>query len=188
MNFKETNLKDCYIIEYDKFCDDRGYFCPYFIQPEIKSFGLDFNTIVQCNRSKSSKGVVRGFHFQHQPKAQAKIVEVIAGAALDIIVDIRKDSPTFKQYVIIPLSADDNKLLYVPKGFAHGFISLQDNTIFQYLVDNDYAPDLEDGISLDDEELNINWKSILKEYNIDYITTSEKDKHYIPFKNRELIF
>ena len=74
------------------------------------------------------------------------------------------------------------------KGFAHGFISLQDNTIFQYLVDNDYIPDLEDGISLDDEELNIEWKSILKEFNIDYIIISEKDKHYIPFKNRELIF
>ena len=90
--------------------------------------------------------------------------------------------------ILLPLSEDDNKLLYVPKGFAHGFISLQDNTIFQYLVDNDYAPDLEDGISLDDEELNIEWRSILKEFNIDYIITSEKDKHYISFKNRELIF
>ena len=110
-------------------------------------------------------------------------LEVITGAVLDIIIDIRKDSPTFKQYAIVPLSEDDNKLLYVPKGFAHGFISLQDNTIFQYLVDNDYAPDLEDGISLDDEELNIEWKSILKEFNIDYIITSEKDKHYISFKH-----
>ena len=114
-------------------------------------------------------------------------MEVITGAVLDIIIDIRKDSPTLKQYAIVPLSEDDNKLLYVPKGFAHGFISLQDNTIFQYLVDNDYAPDLEDGFSLDDEELNIEWKSTLKEFIIDYIIISEKDKHYISFKNREMI-
>ena len=102
--------------------------------------------MVQANRSKSSKGVVRGLHFQRNPKCQAKIVEVIKGSAIDVVVDIRKDSATFGKWTSVLLTDENNRQLYVPRGFAHGFVSLEDDTIFQYLIDNDYAPELEHAI------------------------------------------
>ena len=152
MKMLKTALEDCYIIEPDRFGDDRGYFSPYFIQ---------------SNFDKSAKGVVRGLHFQKDPKCQAKLVEVIKGAAIDVVVDIREDSPTYGKWQKVLLTEDDNKQLYVPRGFAHGFVSLEDNTIFQYLIDNDYAPELEDGILWNDPELGIDWDNIFKEYNIE---------------------
>ena len=170
----ETNLLDCYIIEPNRFGDDRGYFSPYFIQ---KDFGeLGFERVVQANRSKSSKGVVRGLHFQKDPKCQAKIVEVIQGAAIDVVVDIREDSETYGQWTSVLLTPDNNKQLYVPRGFAHGFVSLEDNTIFHYLIDNDYAPELEDGILWNDPDIGINWEEIFKEYGIEKPILSDKDK------------
>ena len=102
--------------------------------------------VVQANRSKSSKGVVRGLHFQKNPKCQAKIVEVIKGSAIDVVVDIRENSPTYGKSFSVLLTEDNNRQLFVPRGFAHGFVSLEDDTIFQYLIDNDYAPDMEGGI------------------------------------------
>ena len=143
MNVIKTNLKDCYIIEPDKFGDDRGYFSPYFVKEKYKSEKLDniFKEIVQANRSMSSKGTVRGLHFQKDPKCQAKIVEVINGSAIDVVVDMREDSPTFGKSTSVLLTTENNRQLFVPRGFAHGFVSLEDNTIFQYLIDNDYAPE-----------------------------------------------
>ena len=142
----KTNLQDCYILEPDRFGDDRGYFSPYFIQKDLDKLGIKFEGVVQANRSKSSKGVVRGLHFQKDPKCQTKIVEVISGKAIDVVVDIREGSPTYGKSTAVLLTPDNNRQLYVPRGFAHGFISLEDNTIFQYLIDNDYAPDMEGGI------------------------------------------
>lgn len=180
----ETGLQDCYIIEPNVFGDDRGYFSPFFIQKDMDDNGLFFDGVVQCNRSKSAKGVVRGLHFQLDPKCQTKLVEVINGSAIDVVVDIRKGSPTYGKHVAVllkPFDKNDStsgKQLYVPRGFAHGFISLEDNTVFQYLIDNDYAPDMEGGIYWNDPELGIDWEGMFSKYGITSPVTSEKDgKH-----------
>lgn len=168
-----TKLEDCYIIEPDKFGDDRGYFSPYFIQKNFDELG--FTKVVQASRSKSAKGVLRGLHFQEYPKNQAKIVEVINGSAIDVVVDMRENSSTFGQWDSILLTDKNNKQVFVPHGFAHGFVSLEDNTIFQYLNDNDYAPELEGGILWNDPEIGINWQQIFDEYGIIKPILSEKD-------------
>ena len=181
-----TELKDCYILEPSVFGDERGYFTPFFIQKEMDKEGIKFYGVVQCNRSKSAKGVVRGLHFQKNPKCQTKLVEVIQGSAIDVVVDIREGSPTYGKHTAVllkPYDANDKesgRQLYVPRGFAHGFISLEDNTIFQYLIDNDYAPDYEGGIYWNDPELGIDWDGMFKKYGIDKPITSEKDtKHLV---------
>lgn len=181
-----TELKDCYILEPSVFGDERGYFTPFFIQKEMDKEGIKFYGVVQCNRSKSAKGVVRGLHFQKNPKCQTKLVEVIQGSAIDVVVDIREGSPTYGKHTAVllkPYDANDKesgRQLYVPRGFAHGFISLEDNTIFQYLIDNDYAPDYEGGIYWNDPELGIDWEGMFKKYGIDKPITSEKDtKHLV---------
>lgn len=180
----DTNLQDCFILEPDRFGDERGYFSPYFIQEDLDKLGVKFERVVQANRSKSSKGVVRGLHFQKDPKCQAKIVEVISGAAIDVVVDIREGSPTYGKSTSVLLTPDNNRQLFVPRGFAHGFISLEDNTIFQYLIDNDYAPSMEGGIYWNDPELGIDWEGMFKEYGIDEPLTSEKDsKHLVLSKS-----
>ena len=161
----ETELLDCYILEPDRFGDERGYFSPYYIEANLKELG--FKGVVQANRSKSAKGVVRGLHFQENPKCQAKIVEVIKGSAIDVVVDIRKNSLTYGKYIAVKLTDDNNRQLYVPRGFAHGFISLEDDTIFQYLVDNDYAPSMEGGILWNDPDLGIDWDKLFKENGIE---------------------
>ena len=182
----DTGLKDCYIIEPNRFGDDRGYFSPYFIQKDYDDNSIKFERVVQANRSKSSKGVVRGLHFQKDPKCQAKIVEVINGKAIDVVVDIRVGSPTYGKYTSVLLTPDNNRQLFVPRGFAHGFISLEDNTIFQYLIDNDYAPSLEAGILWNDPELNIPWDDMFKEYGISEPLLSDKDqKHLVLSKSPE---
>ena len=181
-----TELKDCYILEPSVFGDERGYFSPFFIQKEMDKEEIKFYGVVQCNRSKSAKGVVRGLHFQKNPKCQTKLVEVIQGSAIDVVVDIREGSPTYGKHIAVllkPYDANDKesgRQLYVPRGFAHGFISLEDNTIFQYLIDNDYAPDHEGGIYWNDPELEIDWEGMFKKYGIDKPITSEKDtKHLV---------
>lgn len=190
-----TELKDCYILEPSVFGDERGYFSPFFIQNEIDKEGLFFDGVVQCNRSKSAKGVVRGLHFQKDPKCQTKLVEVIQGSAIDVVVDIREGSPTYGKHTAVllkPYDANDKesgRQLYVPRGFAHGFISLEDNTIFQYLIDNDYAPDYEGGIYWNDPELGIDWEGMFKKYGIDKPITSEKDtKHLVLGKSPKYFY
>lgn len=182
----ETKLKDCYILEPDKFGDDRGYFSPYYIANNLKELG--FQGVVQANRSKSSKGVVRGLHFQKNPKCQAKIVEVLKGAVVDVIVDMRKDSETYGKHTTVLLTSDNNRQLFVPRGFAHGFVSLEDDTIFHYLVDNDYAPELEDGFQWNDPELGIDWKKIFEEYSIEKPILSPKDVDRKKFRECETDF
>lgn len=184
----ETSLRDCYIIEPDKFGDDRGYFSPYFIKKDFNDLGILFDGVVQANRSKSAKGVVRGLHFQKDPKCQAKIVEVINGSAIDVVVDIREGSPTYGKSTSVLLNPNNNRMLFVPRGFAHGFISLEDDTIFQYLVDNDYAPDMEEGIYWNDPELGIDWEGMFKEYGIDKPLTSEKDSKHLILKESPKYF
>ena len=189
-----TNLEDCYIIEPAVFGDNRGYFRPYFMDEHMDQLG--FERVVQTNRSLSSKGVLRGLHFQKNPFAQAKIVEVLNGKAIDVVVDMRLGSPTYgksTEVLLMPYNKDipeSGRQLFVPRGFAHGFISLEDNTLFQYIIDNDYAPKMEDGIAWNDESLDIPWKDIFEEYNIteEILNLKSDDQTRLPLKDKEPIF
>ena len=183
-----TNLEDCYILEPDRFGYDRGYFSPYFIQNDLEKLDIKFEKVVQANRSKSSKGVVRGLHYQKDPKCQAKIVEVIKGAAVDVVVDIREGSPTYGMSTSVLLTPDNNRQLFVPRGFAHGFVSLEDDTIFQYLIDNDYAPNMEGGILWNDSDLGIDWQEMFEKYDIKNPNLSEKDKVRKKLKETDIHF
>lgn len=186
MKLIETHLQDCYLIEPNKFGDSRGYFSPYYIAKELEELG--FKGVVQANRSMSSKGVVRGLHFQQDPKCQAKIVEVLNGKAIDVIVDIRVDSETYGKWGAFFLTPENNRQLYVPRGYAHGFLSLEDNTIFHYLVDNDYAPNMEGGILWNDPEIGINWEEMFEEYNIDNPLLSDKDQVHPTLSKNKVLF
>ena len=158
MNFIRTAIPDVVIVEPTVHGDERGYFVETFRQDKLETF-LGFNVaFCQDNESKSSKGVLRGLHYQLHPAAQTKLVRVIEGSVLDVAVDIRKGSPTFGKYVAVELTAENKKQLFVPRGFAHGFVVLQDNTIFAYKVDNYYSPENDRGIAFDDEILGIDWK------------------------------
>ncbi len=169
----ETNLLDCYILEPQRFGDERGYF-ESITEKELKELG--FNRIFQVSDSLSGKGIVRGLHFQKDPYCQAKVVRCHRGAVLDVVVDVRKDSKTYKQWTSVELTPENGRMLYVPRGFAHGFISLKEDTIFEYYVDNEYMPRLEGGILWNDPELNINWEQIFKKYEIEKPILSSKDE------------
>ena len=175
MNQIATELKDCYILEPARFGDARGYYSPVFIESELAALG--FQGVKQISRSKSAKGILRGMHFQKGDYAQAKIVEVTHGAVIDVVVDCRLDSPSYRKWLSVLLAPENNRQLYIPRGFAHGFLSLADDTIFQYFVDNVYAPEQEDGIAWDDPEIAIDWAKIFAEYNIVEPQLSEKDKN-----------
>lgn len=178
-NFFGEGLQDCYILIADKFGDERGFFSPRFIQKVVDEEipYKAFEGTVQENASKSQRGVIRGLHYQLDPRCQTKVVGVNEGEAIDVIVDIRPDSPTFKKWLGIRLRPYENQLI-VPRGFAHGFIAKEEDTVFHYLVDNDYAPNMEDGIPWDDESIGIDWDTIFKECDItkDELITSSKDK------------
>lgn len=181
----ETNLLDCYILEPQRFGDERGYF-ESITREELQSLG--FNEIYQVSNSKSGKGIVRGLHFQRAPYCQAKVVTVKRGAALDVVVDIRKDSPSYGQWTSVELTPENGRMLYVPRGFAHGFVSLQDDTLFEYYVDNKYRPDMEGGILWNDPELGINWDEIFAKYGIDEPILSAKDKVREPLSKSDVDF
>ena len=158
MTVKETKFDGVKIITNGVYHDYRGSFQTTYIESEFKDKVGDYN-FIQDNESISHKGTIRGLHYQKGEFAQAKLVRVIMGSVIDVIVDIRKDSPTFGEYLSIILSDDNQKQLMIPRGFAHGFISLQDNTIFSYKIDNEYNPLAERGIIYNDPTLNINWDS-----------------------------
>ena len=157
MTFTRTAIPDVVIIEPKVHGDSRGYFVETFRQDKLEEFlGYQIN-FCQDNESKSSKGVLRGLHYQLPPHAQTKLVRVISGRVLDVAVDIRKNSPTFGKYVAVELSGENKKQLLIPRGFAHGFVVLEDDTIFAYKVDNYYSPECDRGIAFDDKNLNIDW-------------------------------
>ena len=168
MNIIPTEFPDVYIIEPQVFSDDRGFFFEDFNLNKLKKTIGDFQ-IIQGNESKSKVGVIRGLHFQKPPFAQAKLVEVIKGEVLDVIVDLRTDSPTFGKYLSVILNDKNKKMLYIPKGFAHGFITLSKNAIFHYYVDSAYSPESESGIRYNDKILNINWRKR-------YVIVNNKDQ------------
>lgn len=183
MQFTRTKIEDIVIIEPKVHGDDRGYFVETYRQDKLEDFlgyKIDF---CQDNESKSSKGVLRGLHYQLAPAAQTKLVRVIQGRVLDVAVDIRKGSPTFGQYVSVELSGENKKQMLVPRGFAHGFVVLEDDTTFAYKVDNYYSPQNDRGIAFDDISLDIDW--IL---NHDQLNLSQKDTQQPLLKDTEDIF
>ena len=157
MTFTRTAIPDVVIIEPKVHGDSRGYFVETFVSNKLEEFlGYKIN-FCQDNESKSSKGVLRGLHYQLPPYSQTKLVRVIHGRVLDVAVDIRKNSPTFGKYVAVELSGENKKQLLIPRGFAHGFVVLEDDTVFAYKVDNYYSPECDRGIAFDDKNLNIDW-------------------------------
>ena len=171
MNFIRTKIPDVIIIEPKVHGDDRGYFVETFRADKLEEFLGYKIKFCQDNESKSSKGVLRGLHYQLAPAAQTKLVRVIQGSVLDVAVDIRKGSPTFGQYVSVKLTGENKKQLLVPRGFAHGFVVLENDTTFAYKVDNYYSPENDRGISFDDIDLDIDWILDKEELNL-----SAKDK------------
>lgn len=158
MEFTPQSIPDVWIIEPKVHGDERGYFLETFRQDKFKeALGYRVN-FLQDNESKSSRGVLRGLHFQLAPHAQSKLVRVIEGAVLDVAVDIRKGSPSFGQYVAVELSGDNKKQMFIPRGFAHGFVVLTDTATFAYKVDNYYSPECDRGLAFDDIDLNIDWQ------------------------------
>ena len=177
----ETEIKDLLILEPRVFEDSRGFFMESYNYNTFKKFGID-NVFVQDNISKSSKGVLRGLHFQKDEDAQAKLVYVLKGAVLDITVDLRENSETFGKYEVVELNEKNKRMLFIPRSFAHGFLTLENDTEFFYKCDNFYNPKSEVGIVWNDVDLNINWN--LEKYNIkeEELIISEKDKKNITFK------
>jgi len=182
MKFTNTPIKDLIVIEPSVFGDQRGYFLESF---NLQQFEEHVRKIkfVQDNESKSSKGVLRGLHFQKPPFEQAKLVRCVQGEVLDVAVDLRKGSPTYGHHYAIKLSGENKKQLFVPRGFAHGFVVLSDEAVFAYKVDNTYAPSHDSGILWNDESLDIDWMISSKE-----IKLSPKDEIQQKFKDFESPF
>ncbi|NWJ51083.1 MAG: dTDP-4-dehydrorhamnose 3,5-epimerase [Bacteroidetes bacterium] len=168
MKIIPTEISDVCIVKPNVFADDRGYFFESYSHERFLAAGLDLN-FVQDNESRSSKGVLRGLHFQNNPFAQGKLVRVMRGAVLDVAVDIRKDSPTYGKYVSIVLTGENKYMYWIPAGFAHGFLTLEDDTVFFYKCTNVYNKESEGSIRWNDPDLNINW-------GIENPILSEKDK------------
>lgn len=187
-----TVLEDCYIVNLHPFGDKRGYYVTDFIREDMQKLG--FGETYQHSESRSEKNVLRGMHFQLDPKCQTKLVRVVTGEAIDVVVDIRVGSPTYGQAIAVhltPIDLEDKesgKQLFVPRGFAHGFISLKDDTIFQYFVDNSYAPKLEEGIAWNGEETAALFDDIVKEYNLDDLIISAKDQKRMELKDKPAFF
>ena len=177
MKFIKTKIQDVIIIEPSVFGDNRGYFLESF---NLEKFEENVYPIkfVQDNESKSSKGVLRGLHFQKPPFDQAKLVRCIEGRVMDVAVDIRKGSLTYGKHVAVELTGENKRQLFVPRGFAHGFSVLSESATFAYKVDNSYAPEYDSGIKYDDSDLNINWGLTKNE-----VLLSIKDKNLPAFKD-----
>lgn len=171
MNVIDTEIPGVKIIEPDVFGDSRGWFVEQYNAGRYKAAGIDAD-FVQDNESFSSKGVVRGLHWQAAPYTQAKLVRVVRGAVWDVAVDIRKDSPTFARYVAVTLSAENKRQFFIPRGFAHGFIVLEDDTLFSYKCDNLYNAAADRGMLFNDPGLGIVWPDCGFEPKL-----SEKDKN-----------
>lgn len=170
MEYLKTEIEGVYVLEPRVFRDARGYFFESWRQADFDQHIGCHVEFIQDNESKSSYGVLRGLHYQKGEYSQAKLVRVIRGRVLDVAVDIRKSSPTFGKYVAVELSEDNKRQLFIPRGFAHGFLVLSDEAVFTYKVDNVYAPQHEASIRWNDKDINIEWP-----ISADDVLTSEKD-------------
>lgn len=175
INIIKTEIDGVLILEPKVFGDERGYFFETWKKSDFDAAGIHCD-FVQDNESKSRYGVLRGLHWQAAPYTQAKLVRVISGTVLDICVDIRKDSPTYGKHVSVELSGENRRQLFIPRGFAHGFAVLSQEAIFAYKCDNDYHPEAECGMQLDDPALEIDWRIDREKWIL-----SEKDKHHPAF-------
>ena len=157
MRVLKTDIEGVLIVEPTVHGDQRGYFMESFSERDFEAAtGLNVR-FVQDNESRSRRGVLRGLHFQREPYAQAKLVRVVQGRVLDVAVDIRPGSATFGRYVAVELSADNHRQLFIPKGFAHGYVVLEEDTVFQYKCDEYYHPESEDGVAWNDPQIGIEW-------------------------------
>ena len=171
MIFTRTDIPDVVIVEPKIYGDHRGYFVETYRRDKLEEFlGYKVN-FCQDNESKSSRGVLRGLHYQLPPVAQTKLVRVIRGRVLDVVVDIREGSPTFGRHIAVELSGENKRQIFIPKGFAHGFLVLEDDTIFAYKVDNYYSPENDRGIAFDDPQIGIEWT-----FSPEELKLSEKDR------------
>jgi len=175
MNITETKLPGLLLIDPKVFGDERGYFFESYNEKIFRDAGLDLH-FVQDNESMSGKGVLRGMHFQHPPYAQGKLVRVVRGAVLDVSVDIRRSSSTFGKWLSFELSENNKRMLWIPPGFAHGFLTLEENTLFQYKCTGFYNRQAEGIIRWNDPDLNIEW-------GVDDPVVSEKDSKAPLFKD-----
>ena len=179
MEYIETKLKGVFIVKPKVFNDERGYFFESWKKEDFEKHvgNIDF---IQDNESKSSFGVLRGLHYQKGDASQAKLVRVIKGRVLDVAVDLRHDSPTFGQHVMAELSDENKQQLFIPRGFAHGFLVLSEEAVFTYKVDNVYAPQAEASIRFDNPDLGIEWPLDMSQ-----VLTSEKDLKGVAFRDAE---
>lgn len=179
MNYIQTKIQGVVAIEPKVFGDDRGYFFESFNKQSFEeNIGkIDF---VQDNESKSVRGVLRGLHFQAPPFAQSKLVRCVFGEVLDVAVDIRKNSPTYGEHVAVLLSEKNKRQLFIPRGFAHGFLVMSEEAIFTYKVDNNYAPQSEASVLYNDKELGINWPIAAEQ-----LVLSQKDKQADTFRSAD---
>jgi dTDP-4-dehydrorhamnose 3,5-epimerase len=175
MNIIETKLSGLLLIEPNVFEDSRGYFLESYNIETFKNVGIEVN-FIQDNQSLSCKGTLRGLHFQNPPYAQVKLVRAVTGSIIDVAVDIRKGSKTYGQYYSVNLTGENKKMLYIPEGFAHGFLTLEDNTIVQYKCSNLYDKESEGGIIWNDPDIGIDWQLTIEPI------ISEKDKNNKNFK------
>lgn len=183
MKFTPQSIPEVILIEPTVHGDDRGYFVETFRQDLFEeTLGYKVN-FIQDNESKSTKGVLRGLHYQLPPYTQAKLVRVIEGSVLDVAVDIRKSSPTFGQHVSVELTGENKHQLFIPHGFSHGFVVLSDSATFAYKVDNYYAPEHDRGIAFDDAKLDIDWRLSAQELQL-----SNKDKIHPNLSNATELF
>ncbi|MGI6775776.1 MAG: dTDP-4-dehydrorhamnose 3,5-epimerase [Patescibacteria group bacterium] len=170
MNFKKLKISGLILVEPDVFGDERGFFLESYHQKKFTEEGIRVN-FVQDNHSRSSRGVLRGLHFQKAPFAQDKLVRVVRGEVFDVAVDLRPDSPTLGQWEAVVLSEKNKKIFFIPQGFAHGFLALSEVVDFEYKVSNFYSPESEMGIIFDDPRINISWPLVKEE-----LILSAKDK------------
>ena len=182
MKIIDTEIEEVKILAPDVFGDYRGYFFESFSQREFEE-KVCKTQFVQDNESKSRYGVLRGLHFQKAPYAQSKLVRVVQGSVLDVAVDIRKGSPTFGKYVAAVLSDENKRQMFIPRGFAHGFVVMSPEVVFQYKCDQYYVPESEGGIAWDDPALAIDWQLPVED-----IILSEKDKNRCGLDNTDYLF
>jgi dTDP-4-dehydrorhamnose 3,5-epimerase len=174
VNFKETQLKDVYLVELDRIEDERGFFARTWCVREFEEHGLNPN-LVQCDVSfNKKKGTLRGMHYQAAPHEEAKLVRCIRGALYDVVIDLRPDAPTFKQWFGVELTAENRRALYIPEGFAHGFQTLKDDSEVHYQMSEFHHPESARGVRYDDPAFGIAWPS-------SHITISPKDKSFPPY-------
>ena len=172
--FENLNIPGVFLIKPRIFRDDRGFFLETYKKEDLKKVGID-SEFVQDNYSRSEYAVLRGMHFQREPHAQAKIVQCVRGAIYDVAVDLRRDSPTFGKYASYILSEDNRYQLYVPRGYAHGFLVLSDIAEVMYKVDNPYSPECEGGLIWNDQDVNIPWP-------VEDPILAERDQSWPPLK------